>query len=147
MLVRSLGELRRLRSPSGADGVFLSDLSEPEVQLGTAAIESIAADVRELHYSYICDLVWRTRFNLWADLYVAASGSFHWIDDVRNVRVGLTGFHPFIRLADTYTDATIYPNPQRAGIEGRGTLEYYLFFQGILTYYSRPAYIIAYHSI
>jgi len=142
----SLGELRSFLRRSATDGALLNDRSESRVRLD-GTVESIAIDIRSLHYSYICNPVWRTRFNLWADVYVAASGSFHWIDDVRGVRVGLSGFHPFMRLVDKYTDAYIYPNQQRTRIEGGGTLEYYLFIQGILTYYSEPAYIIVYYSI
>jgi len=144
--LRSLGELKRFLRRAGTDGLLLTDQFKPEEYLG-ATVETVAIDIRELHYSYICNPVWRTRFNLWADVYVASSGSFHWIDDVRSVRVGLSGFHPFMRLADKYTDDYIYPNQQRARIEGGGTLEYYLFLQGVLTYYSQPAYIIAYYSI
>ena len=143
---KSLGELRSFLRRSERSATLLEDHSKSR-DLTDWAMESTGIDIRSLHYSYICNPVWRTRFNLWADVYVAASGSFHWIDDVRDVRVGLSGFHPFIRLVNTYTDAYIYPNQQRTRIEGGGTLEYYLFIQGILTYYSEPAYMIVYYSI
>ena len=136
--------IRQLRSGRGKLE-WSDEANHPTSPLQMAT--AIAIDVRTLHYSYVCNPVWRTRFNLWADVYVAASGSFHWIDEVRNVRVALSGLHPFIQLVDTYTDSYIYPNQQRTRIEGGGTLEYYLFIQGVLVYYSEPAYIIAYYSI
>ena len=99
---------------------------------------STAIDVIHLHESYICNVVWRTRFNLWADIYRASSGSFHWIDSVQSERVGLTGLHPFMTLSNTWTDHYIYPNQQSARISGGGILDYYLWIQGVLVYYSEP---------
>ena len=144
--LKTLGEVRSLLRSGCSDRVVLTERLELSVG-GEQTAVTRAIDIRQLHYSYICNPVWRTRFNLWADVYVEASGSFHWIDDVRSIRVGLTGLHPFMRLVDTYTDDYIYSNQQRVRIEGGGTLEYYLFIQGILTCYSEPAYIVAYYLI
>ena len=66
---------------------------------------------------------------------------------MRNVRVGLTGLHPFIRLVNTYTGAYVYQSGQKARVTGGGTLEYYFLIQGIFTYYSEPAWLIAYYSL
>ena len=148
----SLGELRNFLRGMGQGGILLTE----ELRLGqplagnvesTSASISTTIDIRSLHYSYICNTLWRTRFNLWADVYVAVSGSFHWIDEVRNVRVGLSGLHPFMRLVDTYEDVYLYPDQQKVRIEGGGTLEYYLILGGFLVYYSDPAYMIVYYSI
>jgi hypothetical protein len=104
-------------------------------------------DVVPLHHSYVCNPLWGTRSSLWANVYVCTWPDPQWIYQVSGVRVGLTGFHPFIRLTNTYTDVYIYPSLDRTRIEGGGTIEYYLFIKGILTYYSEPAWIIAYYSI
>lgn len=109
--------------------------------------ETIAIDVREIHDSYVCNVLWRTRFNLWFTVYVASSGSFHWIDDIRSVRVGLTGIHPFIDLEDTWTDVYMYSDLQRAIVSGGGTLEYYLLLDDVLVYYSESVGITYYYHI
>jgi|GEM_PF-1819276 hypothetical protein len=100
--------------------------------------KSTTIDIVHLHEYYVCNPVWQTKFNLWADIYRACSGSFHWIDSVHNERVGLTDLHPFITLSNTWTDHYIYPNQQSARISGGGILDYYLWIQGLLVYYSEP---------
>jgi hypothetical protein len=37
-----------------------------------------------------------------------------------------------------WTDSYIYPDQQKAIIEGGGTLEFFFILDGIFTYYSRP---------
>jgi hypothetical protein len=142
----SVDELRffLFKRPAGGSitgGTHDSPVGKPVVSTSTTIT------IRTIHSSYICNPLWRTEFNLWADIYIASWGSYYWIDDVRNVRVGLTGFHPFMRLTNTYTDAYVYPDNQHTRIEGGGTIEYYFFIQGILTYYSEPAWIVYYYRI
>lgn len=136
--INTPGELiRLLQSLESASGATVY-VKAPAVSILAQPEASTAIDVIRFHTSYICDLVWRTRFNLWADIYRGSSGSFHWIDSIRSKRVGLTGFHPFSVLSDTWTSHYIYPDRQKARISGGGILNYYLIFQGILTYYSKP---------
>lgn len=144
--VNSVKEVEALIRGFKLHGRSFWDDYEPSLLDGESSTRT-SIDARSVHYSYICNPIWRTRFNLWATVYVAASGSFHWIDDVRGMHVGLSGFQPFMNLEDTYTDSYIYPNQQRVRLEGGGTLEYYLLIEGILTYYSEPVWIIAYYSI
>ena len=105
----------------------------------TMSLESTyTIQVFHLHYDRLVDYIWRTRLNLYCTLYVGYSGSFHWIDDVRALRVSLSGLHPFSRLVNTWTDSYIHPNQQMAIIEGGGTLELFFILEGVFTYYSRP---------
>lgn len=112
----SVGELRSFLRRSATDGALLTDRSESRVR-PDGTVESTVIDTRFLHYSYVRNPVWRTRFNPWADVYVAAAGSFHWIDDVRGVRAGLAGSHPFMRLVDKYTVPASIPAGRERGLQ------------------------------
>lgn len=133
-LARVIRSLNKPRELAPTENLALQVATTPQVT------------VREIHCSCVVDPVWRTRFNLWADVYVATYTYGQWIDAVRNVRVGLTGVHPFSQLEDTYADAYIYSGAQRVRITGGGTLTYYLFFQTLFAYYSVPVSLVHYWS-
>ncbi len=146
--VESVHDLRRLvasrANRSMATGTARDSLLVSS-ELPQRAATSV--DTVEVHASYICNPLWRTRFNLWATIYRASSGSFHWIDSVGGVRVGLSGFRPFMDLTDTWTDVYIHPSGQRVTLSGGGMIDYYLYIKGWLVYYSEPASIVHLQSI
>jgi hypothetical protein len=140
--LEELGRFLQDRTVSSATVYQRCTLAPIAVESPSATLTSTAIDTIPLHAYYVCNVVWGTRFNLWATLYRASSGSFHWLDAVRNVRVGLTGLHPFIDLTDTWTDAYIHPDQQGVTISGGGILEYYLYIKGWIVYYSEEASLI-----
>ena len=76
-------------------------------------------------------------FNLWADVWIAGSGSFWEITDVHE-RVGLTGITTFNDLTDTWTYHRISTDRQSATIRGGGVVNHYLVFRGVFKLYSQP---------
>lgn len=90
-----------------------------------------------LHKSKIIDSIMRTRFNLWADVWVAGSGSFWEITDVAEW-VGLSGFTLWWSLSNPWHYHHISSNKQRVTIRGGGTANQYLLIQGIIKIYSFP---------
>jgi len=88
-------------------------------------------------------LFWHYNFNLDAIMWIGVDGSFHWIDHISAVRVYLSGFHPSVSLDGTWTDSLIEPDRQYAWVMGGGTLNYYLFYEGMLIYYSETEYLEA----
>lgn len=76
-------------------------------------------------------------FNLWADVWIAGSGSFWEITDVHE-RVGLTGITTFADLTDAWTYHRISTDRQSATIRGGGVVNHYLVFKGVFKLYSQP---------
>ena len=78
-----------------------------------------------LHKQELIDWVCRVYFNLWADVWVAGSGSFWEITDVYQW-VGLTGMTTFYDLSSEYSYHHISSDSQSVYILGRATVNYLL---------------------
>ncbi len=125
--------------------------AEHGVAAANAAQATLPVQALSLYYSpknlHFTDaktfLFWKYYFNLDAIMWIGVAGSFHWIDHLSAVRVYLSGFHPWVSLDDTWTDSLIESDRQYAWVMGGGTLNYYLFYKGILIYYSETEYLEA----
>jgi len=105
---------------------------------GTASLHLESTETYvPLHKQECIDWVYHVFLNLWANVWVAGSGSFWEITDV-NQWVGLTGVTAFYSLSDVYSYHHIYSDRQSVYIYGRSTVDYYLFIKGLLKIYSFP---------
>lgn len=103
-------------------------------RLLTKAIETYVP----LHKQECIDWVYHVFFNLWANVWVAGSGSFWEITDAHQW-VGLTGsVTTFYSLSDEYSYHHISSDRQSVYIYGRATVDYYLFIKGLIKIYSFP---------
>lgn len=106
-------------------------------QSGTASFLELTETHVPLRKQECIDWVYHVFFNVWADVWVAGSGSFWQITDV-NQWVGLTGVTAFYSLSDVYSYHHIYSDRQSVYIYGRRTVNYYLSIKGLLKPYSFP---------
>jgi hypothetical protein len=125
-------QLRQVIRHATSHGMGQLNMETESVSLGLLAYGVTETSVR-LHVWY--NFVPYPTFNLWANVWVAGSGSFWEITDV-NEWVGLTGITISEDLADTYTFHRIAADRQSVYIEGGGIVNHYLLIRGIIKIYS-----------
>lgn len=76
-------------------------------------------------------------FNLWADVWIAGSGSFWEIVDVEEW-VGLTGITVFADLTDTWHYHIVAADHRSVFIRGGGVVNHYFVIKGLIKVLSEP---------
>jgi len=89
------------------------------------------------HYSMKVNPILGTRFNLWADVWVAGSGSFWEITDAYEW-VGLTGISYCHDLSSEWHYHRIASDRRSIMVAGGAILDTYLLVKGVLKIYSEP---------
>jgi hypothetical protein len=77
------------------------------------------------------------KFNTWADIRVASSGSFHWIDSVLSTYTGLTGLTMSADLTNAYS-YSYNKTSASVSVKGGGIVNIYLIVKGVIKLYSVP---------
>jgi hypothetical protein len=85
-------------------------------------------------------------FNLWADVWIAGSGSFREIGDVYEW-VGLTGITTFADLTDTWTYHRVSANRQSVTIKGGGIVTHYFVIKDLIKLYSQSVELTILYSL
>lgn len=96
---------------------------------------TLIEDMYEVHRWIKYSNIFPCYFNLWANVWVAGSGSFWEITDVYEW-VDLTGMTLCYSLSRSYSYHRISSDRQSAYIVGGGTIDWYFIFRGVLKVYS-----------
>jgi len=123
------------------------------VRGGRSTVETLGAPLLAYGLTESCVHLHATKswvpfptFNLWAEVWIAGSGSFWEIRDVYEW-VGLTGITIIADLTDTWTYHRIATDRQSVTIRGGGVVNHYFIIKSILKVYSQPVELTIFYSL
>ena len=138
LVVRTAEELRAVvrqtRAALGRAQTATTPVAESDSELGALGVTETYTS---FHYWMTVNPIFGTRFNLWADVWLAGSGSFWEITDAFEW-VGLSGFTTVQDLSDEWHYHVIASDRRSITVAGGATLNTYLLYKGVFRIYSEP---------
>jgi hypothetical protein len=126
--------VRQTRAILGRSLATPATVAESGLELGALSLNEAC---QSFHYWMTVNPVLGTRFNLWADVWLAGSGSF-WEITTAFEWIDLSGFTPIQDLTREWHYHVIASDRQSITVAGGATLNTYLLYKGLFRVYSEP---------